>query len=181
MSTDELVQLWVHAAVADTDNVANVRENLFELVVGEAPYQTESYPHVTVLPKIELPPAAVEPFRKAVLDCDLTEQPVVVTGTRIWPGNDDPRVVMLSINVHGLDNLRTRLLELVEELGGNVVNEPHKPHITLIRAEEGSLDTAMDISDSLKQALLDELETVEPFKTQLTSIAVDTFNATDGE
>lgn len=181
MTRSETVKLWVHAAVADTDNVASVREDLFEIVVGEAPYQTESYPHVTVLPKIELPPDAVEPFRKAVLNCTLTDQPVVVTGTRLWPGEDDPRVVMLSVNVPGLDELRTRLLDLVDELGGRVINDPHKPHITLIKAEDDVFDEPLHVPDSVRKPLLEKLEAVTPFKTQLTSIAIDTFNATDGE
>jgi 2'-5' RNA ligase len=167
--------------VADTDNVANVREDLFELVVGEAPYQTESYPHVTVLPKIELPPDAVEPFREAVLNCTLTEQPVVVTGTRLWPDEEDPRVVMLAVNVPGLDDLRERLLELVDDLGGTVINEPHRPHITLIKADDEHFDDPIELPAALRKRLLGALDEVEPFKTQLTSIAIDTFNATDGE
>lgn len=181
MTDEEPVQLWVHAAVGDTENVASVREDLLEIVIGEAPYQTESYPHVTILPKIELPPNTVETFREAVLNGELTEHPVVVTGTRIWPSENDPRVIMLSVNVPGLEDYRTRLLDLVNDLGGEVVNEPHKPHITLIKVDDEHFDDPLSLPEKLQTELFDTLEGIELFKTTLTSISTDTFNVTDGE
>lgn len=129
------VEAYIEAKVADDDAIKRLRDDLFSVTQPDSDFRRKD-PHVTIIPPFTIDAKDIPKVDDILSESPLLGEPLPIAGVGIWPSVQNPRVVLLDVDID-LEEERERLLSKLRDLGAVDIAEPVNPHITLFKTDCG--------------------------------------------
>lgn len=139
--------VWIRLSPVSEQRIRAIQDAVEPAV--PATFSAETDVHVSVLPGVTIPTDVTDEFQERISETTLSNDTISFTGIDWYP-SQHPYVITLGVDLY-LEDVRTHLLDVVENLGGAVKHEPVAPHVTLFKSGDSTASEQITDSETLAE------------------------------
>lgn len=126
---------YVEAKLEHSSRIKQIRDGIYNEFMASDKYR-KIEPHITIIPPFYIPEDNIHEIHQLINNITLDDPTVQVKGASVWQSLNNPRVVLLDVDVD-LSQVRTTIQQALKTYDADLIHEPVNAHITLFKCDNG--------------------------------------------